>query len=72
MIHINRSVPDFTDDGRESSPIEFYEHQADMIVDALQTHLPGGTLDAVIDADDGLRGLDVREVGPLSGVPARG
>ncbi len=46
-IEISGSIPNFGEDWVEQS-MEFFEEQASLIVDALQTHLPGGTLDAVL------------------------
>lgn len=49
-IEILNPVPDFDwdDPEWEIKSSEFFSSQAKEIVDALQTHLPGGTLDAII------------------------
>ena len=48
VIHINRSIPGYEDSDWEKESLEFFEQEATEIVDALQNHLPGGTLDAVL------------------------
>ena len=48
VIHINNSIPDFKGDDYVEKSLVFFEVQATVIVDALQTHLHGGTLDAVM------------------------
>ena len=47
-IDINSPIPIYSDSDWEEKSLAFFEIQATLIVDALQTHLPGGTLDAVL------------------------
>ncbi len=47
-IFITQPIPDFKGSDYVEKSLEFYEKQASKIVDALQAHLPGGTLDAVL------------------------
>ena len=47
-IEICDPTPNFDGDDYPLTSLEFFEGQASVIVDALQTHLPGGTLDAVL------------------------
>ncbi len=47
-IFIQLPMPDFKDSDWAEKSLVFFEQQATEIVDALQDHLPGGTLDAVL------------------------
>ncbi len=47
-IGISIRVPDFEDGEWEKRSAEYFEGQATEIVNALQTHLPGRTFDAVL------------------------